>query len=175
MAETSCPVSLTLPRELKGQHDFLPSTIWGIPLNFPSYNHDKRNKVDSSQCPTHELTQKITVPPTIPYDRIFTMEYSRSPRRDYPVPRRVATAPIPLSAQFASPPSDGLVETLYNHPNAKIVSFTASGRAFSRSLGRSSGFPVLDDEPGTLSWSSQLERTIAVGKHIPPQELVSVV
>ena len=95
------------------------------------------------------------------------MEYSRPSRPGYPAPRRVATAPIPLSTQFAaaSPPSDGVVETLYNHPNAKIISFTASGRAFSRSLGRSSVLPI-DDEPGTLSWSSQLERTIAVGKNM---------
>ncbi|KAF7563763.1 hypothetical protein G7046_g375 [Stylonectria norvegica] len=90
------------------------------------------------------------------------MEYSTSPRPSFPAPRRVATAPIPLSSQFASPPSEGLVETLYNHPNAKIVSFNASGRAFSRSLGRNSALPD-DDEAGTLSWSSQLERTIAVG------------
>ncbi|CAM1503732.1 Fc.00g013230.m01.CDS01 [Cosmosporella sp. VM-42] len=92
------------------------------------------------------------------------MESSGPSRPGYPAPRRVATAPIPLSTQFAddSPPSDGIVETLYNHPNVKIISFTASGRAFSRSLGRGSVLPI-DDEPGTLSWSSQLERTIAVG------------
>ncbi|KAM0550659.1 hypothetical protein ACHAPJ_008918 [Fusarium lateritium] len=76
-------------------------------------------------------------------------------------PRRVATAPIPLrpsSTQGDTPDADSeLVETLYSHPNAKIVSFTATGRAFHRN-----GLPK-DDEPGTLSWSSQLERTIAVG------------
>ncbi|KAH6886495.1 inheritance of peroxisomes protein 1-domain-containing protein [Thelonectria olida] len=75
-------------------------------------------------------------------------------------PRRVATAPISLaeSARASSPLVEGIVETLYNHPNAKIISFTVSGRAFSRST----GLPV-EDAPGTLSWSSQLERTIAVG------------
>ncbi|EEU35016.1 uncharacterized protein NECHADRAFT_37505 [Fusarium vanettenii 77-13-4] len=86
------------------------------------------------------------------------MDDSTHPR-PYRAPRRVATAPIPLRAAMSigSPDSDSLVETLYNHPNAKIISFTASGRALSRSPGGP------DDEPGSLSWSSQLERTIAVG------------
>ncbi|KAL6356957.1 hypothetical protein LRP88_10570 [Fusarium phalaenopsidis] len=86
------------------------------------------------------------------------MDDSTHPR-PYRAPRRVATAPIPLRAAMnaGSPDSDSLVETLYNHPNAKIISFTASGRALSRSPGGP------DDEPGSLSWSSQLERTIAVG------------
>ncbi|KAF5017154.1 hypothetical protein F66182_10949 [Fusarium sp. NRRL 66182] len=77
------------------------------------------------------------------------------------VPRRVATAPIPLrqAMEAASPDSD-LVETLYSHPNARIISFTASGRAVARSPGGAS--LSRDDAPGTLSWSSQLERTIAV-------------
>ncbi|KAF4993802.1 hypothetical protein FDECE_13305 [Fusarium decemcellulare] len=78
-------------------------------------------------------------------------------------PRRVATAPIPQrdTTDAASPENESLVETLYSHPNVKLISFTASGRTFSMS---SSGPVFKDDEPGTLSWSSQLERTIAVGQ-----------
>ncbi|KAF9767252.1 hypothetical protein IL306_000184 [Fusarium sp. DS 682] len=74
-------------------------------------------------------------------------------------PRRVSTAPVPSrdSTEPETPESD-LVETLYSHPNVKIISFTATGRAFARG-------PALSnvDPPGSLSWSSQLERTIAVG------------
>ncbi|EMT66863.1 inheritance of peroxisomes protein 1-domain-containing protein [Fusarium oxysporum II5] len=77
-------------------------------------------------------------------------------------PRRVSTAPMPSrgSTEPETPDSD-LVETLYSHPNVKIISFTATGRAYARSPGG----PALSnvDPPSSLSWSSQLERTIAVG------------
>ncbi|KAJ0297857.1 hypothetical protein COL5a_011134 [Colletotrichum fioriniae] len=52
----------------------------------------------------------------------------------------------------------GLVETLYNHPNVKIVAFAAASRGRARSPGRGPS-----DEPGSLSAHSQLERTIAIG------------
>ncbi len=71
-------------------------------------------------------------------------------------PRRTFTAPV---APSAPPPPAGLVDTLYDHPNVKIVSFTAGGRSLSIGPPGSSEIP-----PGSLSWSSQLERTIAVGK-----------
>lgn len=78
-------------------------------------------------------------------------------------PRRVSTAPMPSrgSTEPETPDSD-LVETLYSHPNVKIISFTATGRAYARSPGG----PALSnvDPPSSLSWSSQLERTIAVGE-----------
>jgi hypothetical protein len=82
------------------------------------------------------------------------------------VPRRIATTPISLHARHQAdapptPQSSALVETLYYHPNIKIISFTASARAISRSPTR--GGDGARDEVGTLSWSSQLERTIAVG------------
>ncbi|KAM0348296.1 hypothetical protein ACHAPU_004264 [Fusarium lateritium] len=76
-------------------------------------------------------------------------------------PRRVSTTSMPTreSTEADTPDSD-LVETLYSHPNVKIISFTATGRAFTRSPGG----PALSnvDPPNSLSWSSQLERTIAV-------------
>ncbi|KAF4453753.1 hypothetical protein F53441_3646 [Fusarium austroafricanum] len=77
-------------------------------------------------------------------------------------PRRVSTTPLPPreSAETDTPDSD-LVETLYSHPNVKIISFTATARAFARSPGGPA--PSNVDPPGSLSWSSQLERTIAVG------------
>ncbi|ERT02667.1 hypothetical protein HMPREF1624_00968 [Sporothrix schenckii ATCC 58251] len=66
------------------------------------------------------------------------------------------------------------VETLYSHPAAKILSFTAGARnldnigsAHSRSAARSrrSLTTTAEDEivPGTLPWRSQFDRTIAVG------------
>ncbi|KAF9870420.1 hypothetical protein CkaCkLH20_12087 [Colletotrichum karsti] len=80
-------------------------------------------------------------------------------RTNYPAPRRVATAPIPTPAPAPrSTSAGGLVETLYNHPNVKIVAFSAASRGRARSPGRGPA-----DEPGTLSAYSQLERTIAVG------------
>lgn len=78
-------------------------------------------------------------------------------RPNYPAPRRVATAPITTPAP-RSTSAGGLVETLYNHPNVKIVAFTAASRGRARSPGRGPR-----DEPGTLSAYSQLERTIAIG------------
>ncbi|KXH52452.1 hypothetical protein CSAL01_02070 [Colletotrichum salicis] len=81
-------------------------------------------------------------------------------RPAYPAPRRVATAPIPthLSRPAPSTSAGGLVETLYNHPNVKIVAFAAASRGRARSPGRGPS-----DEPGSLSAHSQLERTIAIG------------
>ncbi|EAQ92154.1 hypothetical protein CHGG_00389 [Chaetomium globosum CBS 148.51] len=81
------------------------------------------------------------------------MESARPRSSGFVAPRRVFTAPAPPSApQPAVPPqsSGELVDTLYDHPNVKIIAFTA-GRAGP------------DIEPGSLPWSSQLERTLAVG------------
>ncbi|KAL1899136.1 hypothetical protein Sste5346_003058 [Sporothrix stenoceras] len=69
---------------------------------------------------------------------------------------------------------DEAVETLYSHPAAKILSFTAGARnldnigsAHSRNAARSrrSLTMTAEDEiaPGTLPWRSQFDRTIAVG------------
>ncbi|KAK1995523.1 hypothetical protein LX36DRAFT_713093 [Colletotrichum falcatum] len=79
-------------------------------------------------------------------------------RPAHQAPRRVVTAPVPTQVSRPSSSAGGLIETLYNHPNVKIVAFTAASRGRARSPGR--GPP---DEPGSLSAYSQLERTIAIG------------
>lgn len=77
----------------------------------------------------------------------------------FPGPRRVMTAPLASTSASTKSNGGGLVETLYNHPNAKIIAFSASGRGRARSPGRAQP----DEEPGSLSATSGLERTIAVG------------
>ncbi|KAI3328615.1 inheritance of peroxisomes protein 1-domain-containing protein [Ustulina deusta] len=90
-----------------------------------------------------------------------------------PQPRRVMTAPVLASTspqQSTSPASqaatataqskaspEDLVETLYSHPSARIISFTSSRHDFATS------FSGHDAPPGSLPPSSRLERTIAVG------------
>jgi hypothetical protein len=95
------------------------------------------------------------------------MEYSRPRTSGSAAPRRVFTAPVPPSAPQPAPspqPAGGLVDTLYDHPNVKIVSFNAGSRSLSVGP-RTAAVP--DVEPGSLSWSSQMERTIAVGACLP--------
>ncbi|SPQ25821.1 8baf18b7-203b-44ab-92c7-7395675baa57 [Thermothielavioides terrestris] len=91
------------------------------------------------------------------------MESPRPNSPGFAAPRRVFTAPVPPSAPQSAADSQaagGLVDTLYHHPNVKIVSFTAATRSLSVGP-RSAAAP--DIEPGSLPWSTQLERTIAVG------------
>jgi hypothetical protein len=82
-------------------------------------------------------------------------------------PRRVYTAPPyaikqQQQATTSSPASDVTVDTLYEHPSVKIVAFSAGSGT---SIGPRAD--LRDTELGTLSWSSQLERTIAVGTLFP--------
>ncbi|KAK4124132.1 hypothetical protein N657DRAFT_572209 [Parathielavia appendiculata] len=91
------------------------------------------------------------------------MDSSRPRSSGFFAPRRVFTAPTPPSGPAAGPSpqsAGGLVDTLYGHPNVKIVAFTAGARSLSVGPRAASGPEI---EPGSLSWSSQLERTIAVG------------
>ncbi|KAI0404055.1 inheritance of peroxisomes protein 1-domain-containing protein [Xylaria palmicola] len=96
-------------------------------------------------------------------------------RPDLPRPRRVVTAPVsappssqqprPSSSRSSSPAaaasgSEDFVETLYNHPSIRIISFTSSRRGFMASPSAPSDNDI---PPGSLPPSSQLERTIAVG------------
>lgn len=92
------------------------------------------------------------------------MDNPRKSDSAFPTPRRVFTAPSyagSSSEQTSSTPGGGLVETLYNHPSVKIVAFIAGPRpVFNRGKGIASDAEI---EPGSLPWSSQLERTIAAG------------
>lgn len=78
----------------------------------------------------------------------------------FSAPRRSSTAPVGFPPPRASSTQGG-VETLYNHPNAKIIAFTATARAIPPDP--PAGESSTGEDQGTLSWSSQLERTIAVG------------
>lgn len=90
------------------------------------------------------------------------MDYSRPPASPLATPRRSFTAPTPRTPQrSSSQDGSGGVETLYNHPSVKIVSFTAGPRSLPLTPANEAS-PV-EIKPGSLQWSSQLERTIAVG------------
>jgi Inheritance of peroxisomes protein 1 len=75
-----------------------------------------------------------------------------------PMARRAASQPIQRTASG----SDSQIETLFNHPSARVISFTTSSQPTSR-LGSSSGSSRVEEAPGTLPWVSRSERTIAVG------------
>lgn len=98
-------------------------------------------------------------------DASITMNLALPPGTVHAAPRRIVTAPVHSRASrseaTSSTAQSGGIETLYSHPSAKIVAFTAGPRTFTNP-GRTVSSPI-EIEPGTLSWSSQLERTIAVG------------
>ncbi|QBZ60597.1 hypothetical protein PoMZ_07539 [Pyricularia oryzae] len=98
-------------------------------------------------------------------DTIAKMNTAKPPGTVTTAPRRIVTAPVHSQAcrsdAAPSTPQPGGIETLYSHPSVKIIAFTAGPRVFD-SPGRTVSSPI-EVEPGSLSWSSQLERTIAVG------------
>jgi hypothetical protein len=72
-----------------------------------------------------------------------------------PAPRRVVTTPVQhLYRDRQSSSSSETVETLYFHPDVRIVAFSAGGEAEQSTS---------DDATVTLPSSSHLERTIAIG------------
>lgn len=77
-------------------------------------------------------------------------------------PRRVSSALLAAlthSTHSSNSDSTPPVDTLFVHPNVKIVQFTTSGKAL---------LPDVDaarQEAGTLPPWSRLERTIAVGRY----------
>ncbi|KND90795.1 hypothetical protein TOPH_04445 [Tolypocladium ophioglossoides CBS 100239] len=97
------------------------------------------------------------------------MDYTRRPQPVFPVPRRAMTAPTALQANHHSLSATGTwsdgaaVETLYSHPDVKIISFAAAGSGSRRASDAAVSAALADAELGTLSWSSRLERIIAVG------------
>ncbi|EKD14213.1 uncharacterized protein L3040_003647 [Drepanopeziza brunnea f. sp. 'multigermtubi'] len=72
-------------------------------------------------------------------------------------PRRSVSLPPP---RLASSSPDPQIEILFTLPSARVISF--SSKPSSRP-GSSSGATNTEEEPGTLSWASPFERTIAVG------------
>ena len=77
-----------------------------------------------------------------------------------PVARRAFSLP---AARPASNP-DPRIEVLYNLPAVRIVAFTTQSPT--TRPGSRNGSPVVDEVPGTLSWVSRFERTIAIGMRI---------
>ena len=78
-----------------------------------------------------------------------------------PRPRRVFTAPassIQPTTRIQDISDTQDVETLYVHPNAKIISFSTPYKDFGPEE------DVSRAEAGTLPWSNRLERTIGVGE-----------
>lgn len=109
----------------------------------------------------------------------FRTLYHRAWRRDNRVPQflgtmasMASTTPTkPSARRTASQPvqrrASGFetdIETLYNHPSARIISFTTVTRQ-APSPSSSSKSPQVEEEPGTLLWVSRTERTIAVGTY----------
>ncbi|KIE01522.1 hypothetical protein MAJ_02327, partial [Metarhizium majus ARSEF 297] len=78
--------------------------------------------------------------------------------------RRVVTEPaIMQTERVATSAPRTVVETLYSHPEARIVSFTASVHCQSDTAGNNARTPEDGGDAGNLAWWSPLERTIAVG------------
>jgi len=76
-----------------------------------------------------------------------------------PGPRRSSSLPV---GRLASSSPDPQIEILFTLPSVRIISFTTSSKPTSRPSS-SNGSVVVEEEPGTLSWVSRFERTIAVG------------
>ncbi|KAH6721401.1 inheritance of peroxisomes protein 1-domain-containing protein [Leptodontidium sp. MPI-SDFR-AT-0119] len=76
-----------------------------------------------------------------------------------PAPQRSSSLPV---GRLASSSPDPQIEILFTLPSVRIISFTTSSKPSSRP-GSSSGSIIVEEEPGTLSWVSRFERTIAVG------------
>ncbi|KAI9743241.1 MAG: hypothetical protein M1818_003087 [Claussenomyces sp. TS43310] len=85
-----------------------------------------------------------------------------------PVLQRSVTLPMRLSEptrsqrENISPSQDSQVETLYAHPSARVVKFSAGSRLNAKGFSGDDA-ATAEEEAGCLSWTSKLERTIAVG------------
>lgn len=116
----------------------------------------------SHDCVTKLFFYSLSIPESL-RTTPSKMDHLRPPgdAMPFPAPRRHSTVPMPFQPTPArtTPESvaNGSLETLYNHPSVKIVAFTTAKSGSDR-LG-----PAVEDKPGTLPSSSQLERTIAVG------------
>ena len=79
-------------------------------------------------------------------------------------PRRVVTAPVTMQAVHRAGPQSNsdVIETLYLHPDARIVAFEAGAEDMIGGTGLVSPLP----------WTSRLERTVGVGELQPLAKLV---
>jgi Inheritance of peroxisomes protein 1 len=75
-------------------------------------------------------------------------------RRSVTMPPRAAEQTTPRRSSVAPAP-DPQIETLFKHPSVRIVSFMTTSVPTNR--------PGLEEDVGTLSWTSPLERLMAVG------------
>ncbi|TAQ85836.1 hypothetical protein B7494_g5841 [Chlorociboria aeruginascens] len=78
--------------------------------------------------------------------------------RPFPTLKRASSLPVPRPT--SSPAAQ--LEVLFTLPSARIVSFTTDAKAKPRS---SNYGHVVEEEPGTLPWTSRFERTTAVGNY----------
>lgn len=86
--------------------------------------------------------------------------------------KRAVTLPLRPSTssnwtQREKPESSDSIESLYIHPSVRIVSFESfdSSSGFQRrSSLNTPNLADVEEEVGTLPWTSTFERTIAVGK-----------
>lgn len=78
------------------------------------------------------------------------------PRRSVTLPLRPSITNLRERRVSSAGPPDPQVETLYSHPSSRIVAFTASEKSHGNSTAQT-------EEAENLSWSSGLERTIAIG------------
>ncbi|CZT42558.1 uncharacterized protein RSE6_02483 [Rhynchosporium secalis] len=76
-----------------------------------------------------------------------------------PTPQRSSSLPV---GRLAASSPDPQIEILFTLPSVRIILFTTSSKPSSRP-GSSSGLITLEEEPGSLPWTSRVERTIAVG------------
>lgn len=80
-----------------------------------------------------------------------------------PAPRRASTAPMATPLAGTGIDSKAGVETLFSHPDVKIISFEARASRVLDATPATKTNPDID--AGSLPWKSPLERIIAVGKY----------
>jgi hypothetical protein len=92
------------------------------------------------------------------------MQLSKNPepamRRSVTMPSRAAEHITPRRSNVVSTPEPQIV-ALFKHPSVRIVSFMTTSVPTNRHNSKSA--PSLEEEVGTLSWTSPLERLMAVG------------
>jgi hypothetical protein len=81
-------------------------------------------------------------------------------RRSVTMPTRAAEHTTPRRSSVVPAP-EPQIGTLFKHSSVRIVSFTTTSVPTNRHNSKSA--PGLEEEVGTLSWTSPLERLMVVG------------